>query len=196
MDGPQPIIFTPTLMRTRPLFDEAATLALFGKLSEQLDSAVPPEARLILVGIRRRGDIIAAELGRRLRDKRPSISVGSLDITLYRDDFAQVGAFPEVGTSRIPGTIEGAHVVIVDDVIYTGRTIRAALNELADFGRALKTELCVLVDRGGRELPIQPDYAGHALDTGPHMEVAVRVPPTDGYWSIELVELDAPGHSE
>lgn len=116
--------------------------------------------------------------------------IGSLDITLYRDDFGQVGSLPVVGTSRIPESIEDAHVVIVDDVLHTGRTIRAALNELSDFGRARRIQLCVLVDRGGRQLPIQPDYAGRVLELDPGQDVAVRVPDTDGGWGVDIVRRD------
>ena len=116
--------------------------------------------------------------------------IGSLDITLYRDDFGQIGSLPVVGTSRIPESIEDAHVVIVDDVLHTGRTIRAALNELSDFGRARRIQLCVLVDRGGRQLPIQPDYAGRVLELDPGQDVAVRVPDTDGGWGVDIVRRD------
>ena len=117
--------------------------------------------------------------------------IGSLDITLYRDDFAQVGSMPVVGTSRIPESIEDAHVVIVDDVLHTGRTIRAALTELADFGRARRVQLCVLVDRGGRQLPIQPDYAGRVLELAPGQDVAVRVPGEEGGWGVYVVNVDS-----
>lgn len=160
------------------------------ELSAQLERAIEPAARLILVGIRRRGDVIAAEIGRLLEPVRGPVPIGSLDITLYRDDFAQVGSLPVVGTTEIPESIEGAHVVIVDDVLHTGRTIRAALNELADFGRARRIQLCVLIDRGGRQLPIQPDYAGRVLDLAPGQDIAVRVPETDGAWGVDIVNVD------
>ncbi len=119
--------------------------------------------------------------------------IGSLDITLYRDDFEQVGAFPLVGMTRIPESIDDAHVVIVDDVLHTGRTIRAALNELSDFGRARRIQLCVLVDRGGRQLPIQPDYVGCAIEVGPDQDVAVRVGDMDGGWAVDVVDLGTTG---
>ncbi len=88
---------------------------------------------------------------------------GALDITLYRDDLQTVGPRPVVGQTQIPVDIDGRHVVIVDDVLYTGRTIRAALDELADFGRPRRIALAVLIDRGGRELPIQPDIVGKTV---------------------------------
>ena len=89
---------------------------------------------------------------------------GALDITLYRDDLQTVGPRPVVGPTQIPVDIDGKHVVIVDDVLYTGRTVRAALDELADFGRPARIALAVLIDRGGRELPIQPDIVGKTID--------------------------------
>lgn len=177
---------------THNVLDEAAATALLAELAAQLDRAIQPAARLILVGIRRRGDSIALEIGRHLEPARGPVPIGSLDITLYRDDFGQVGALPVVGTSDIPEPIEDAHVVIVDDVLHTGRTIRAALNELSDFGRARCIQLCVLVDRGGRQLPIQPDYVGRVIDLGPDRDVAVRVPDMDGAWAVDIVDVNGP----
>jgi pyrimidine operon attenuation protein/uracil phosphoribosyltransferase len=161
------------------------------RLASDIASSVPAERPLVLVGIQRRGDLIAGALARRLSASRGSVPTGSLDITMYRDDFAQIGALPMIGTSDIQENIDDAHVIIVDDVLYTGRTIRAALNELADFGRAAKVELCVLVDRGGRQLPIQPDYAGERVDVPVGREVAVKVEDLDGVWAVDLVDLGA-----
>ena len=174
---------------TRNVLDEAAARGLLAELSAQLDRAIEPDARLILIGIHRRGDSIAAEIGRQLALTRGPVPIGSLDITLYRDDFGQIGALPTVGTTRIPESIEDAHIVIVDDVLHTGRTIRAALQELSDFGRARRIQLCVLVDRGGRQLPIQPDYVGRTIEVGSTQDVAVRVADTDGGWGVDLVAL-------
>lgn len=176
--------------RLRTLLDQAATLALVDRLASDIASSVRADERLVLVGIRRRGDSIATEIARRLSKGRRSVPTGSLDITLYRDDFAQVGALPRIGTTNIPGDITDAHVIVVDDVLHTGRTIRAALNELADFGRARRVELCVLVDRGGRQLPIQPDYAGEVVDVPPGAEVSVRVADEDGEWGVDLVRRE------
>jgi len=174
---------------TRTLLDEPATRQLIADLSEQIDQTVARDARLVLVGIRRRGDVIADEIAASLEPSRGELPTGSLDITLYRDDFAQVGALPLVGTTAMPGGVDGAHVVIVDDVLHTGRTIRAALNELSDFGRADKIELCVLVDRGGRELPIQPDYVGYRAEIAPGQEISMRVPPLEGGWGVDLIDV-------
>ena len=108
---------------------------------------------------------------------------GALDITLYRDDLQTVGPRPVVGPTDLPWAIDGKHVVIVDDVLYTGRTVRAALDELADFGRPKRIGLAVLIDRGGRELPIQPDVVGKTLEVAPGDRVDVLI--------VELDERDA-----
>ena len=145
---------------------------------------------LVLVGIHRRGvelsQRIAAEISR-LEDVK--VATGSLDITLYRDDLMVVGPRPVVGQTRLPtGGIDERVVVIVDDVLYTGRTVRAALDELADFGRPRRTLLAVLVDRGGRELPIQADVVGERVEVPEGGRVEVTVPEIDGRLGVELVE--------
>lgn len=145
---------------------------------------------LFVVGIRRRGVELADEIARRLEGLADrSVETGSLDITLYRDDFEQIGPRPVIGTTEIPGEITGQRVVIVDDVLYTGRTVRAALDELTDFGRPRRVELCVLVDRGDRELPIQPDHVGRKIEVEPGFEVSVRVPGLDGTLDVRLVPV-------
>jgi pyrimidine operon attenuation protein/uracil phosphoribosyltransferase len=145
---------------------------------------------LVLVGIHRRGVQLAAML-RDAIDERSEIAVatGSLDITLYRDDLMVVGPRPVVGQTRLPtGGIDGRTICIVDDVLYTGRTVRAALDELADFGRPKRTLLAVLVDRGGRELPIQADVAGERVEVPEGGRVEVMVPEIDGTLGVDLVE--------
>lgn len=176
---------------TRTILDDVEIESIIRRLAESIDRDVPRDAALLLIGIQRRGDVIARRLARDLEPTRGHVPTGSLDITLYRDDFAQVGALPTVGTTDIRDDIDGAHVIIVDDVLYTGRTIRAAINELYDFGRASRVELCVLVDRGGRQLPIQPDYAGCTLEVPDTAQVSVRVDDLDGRWSVDLVDLPA-----
>jgi pyrimidine operon attenuation protein/uracil phosphoribosyltransferase len=113
---------------------------------------------------------------------------GALDITLYRDDLETVGPKPVIGETRLPGELTGKHVVIVDDVLYTGRTVRAALDELADFGRPKRISLCVLVDRGGRELPIQPDIVGKQVKVNRGERVDVLVEELDGRNEVDLVQ--------
>jgi pyrimidine operon attenuation protein / uracil phosphoribosyltransferase len=115
---------------------------------------------LVVIGIRRGGVPVAEELIRWLAElENKSVPFGTVDITLYRDDAATALPNPRIGPSQVPVSLDGARVVLVDDVLYTGRTIRAALDALLDYGRPRSIELLVLVDRGGRELPIQADYA-------------------------------------
>ncbi len=137
--------------------------------------------RLVLVGIQRRGVQIAERLAEVILEReRTEIPRGALDITLYRDDLQTVGPRPVVGKTHLPVPLDGKVVVIVDDVLFTGRTIRAALDELADFGRPARIMLAVLVDRGGRELPIQPDVVGKKVEVGKGGRVDVFVPALDG----------------
>ncbi len=139
--------------------------------------------RLALVGIRTRGVPIASRLALRLREiTGQDVPVGALDITLYRDDLMhhQVGPQPLVRSTDIPFSIDNRVIVLVDDVLYTGRTVRAALDELIDFGRPKSIQLVVIVDRGHRELPIKADYVGKNLPTSHTESVAVRLAETDG----------------
>jgi pyrimidine operon attenuation protein/uracil phosphoribosyltransferase len=111
-----------------------------------------------------------------------------MDITLYRDDLQTIGPRPVVGETRLPVDLDHKWVVIVDDVLYTGRTVRAALDQLADFGRPARIGLAVLVDRGGRELPIQGDLVGLTVDAEPDDRVEVFVVEVDGRDAVELVQ--------
>jgi pyrimidine operon attenuation protein / uracil phosphoribosyltransferase len=127
-----------------------------------------------LVGIRRGGVPLAARLSALLQELEGSAPpVGALDITLYRDDAATALPNPRIGPSHVPFDVEGRRIVLVDDVLYTGRTIRAAVDALLDYGRPRRIELVVLVDRGGRELPIQPDYVVRTVEVGASQRVEV-----------------------
>jgi pyrimidine operon attenuation protein/uracil phosphoribosyltransferase len=129
---------------------------------------------LALVGIRRGGEPLAARLAELLQGIEGSAPpIGSIDITLYRDDAATALPNPRIGPSKIPFGVDGRRVVLVDDVLYTGRTIRAALDALLDYGRPRRIELAVLIDRGGRELPIQPDYVVKKVEVGDDERVEV-----------------------
>ena len=143
---------------------------------------------LALIGIERRGVNIASSLIPRLEKRLGrAVPLGRLDITLYRDDWTVRGPKPSVGRTRIPFDVEGMRLVLVDDVLFTGRTARAALEALADHGRPGRIELLVLVDRGHRELPIRADYAGLTLDTKPDDRVDVLVREVDGEDGVRLV---------
>ena len=135
---------------------------------------------LIIVGIQRRGVQLAARIVSSIRERENvDVPSGALDITLYRDDLQTVDPRPVVRPTDIPWAIDGKAVVIVDDVLYTGRTVRAALDELADFGRPKRIALAVLIDRGGRELPIQPDVVGKTVDVAHGDRVDVLVSELD-----------------
>ena len=138
---------------------------------------------LALVGVRTRGVPIARRISQAVTEiAGVTIPVGTLDITLYRDDLMRltVGPQPLVRTTDIPFSIDDRRILLVDDVLYTGRTVRAALDALIDFGRPRSIQLVVLVDRGHRELPIKADYVGKNLPTAPHESVQVRVGEIDG----------------
>ena len=138
---------------------------------------------LALVGVRTRGVPIAKRLAAILRDiTGHEVATGALDITLYRDDLMKtaVGPQPIVRRTEIPFSIDGRHIVLVDDVLYTGRTIRAALDALIDFGRPSTIQLVVLVDRGHRELPIKADYVGKNVPTSRRETIHVRLAEIDG----------------
>jgi pyrimidine operon attenuation protein/uracil phosphoribosyltransferase len=149
---------------------------------------------LVLVGIQRRGVQLADRIAHLIEEREGSglPRRGALDITLYRDDLQTVGPRPVVGPTNIPGDMDGARVVIVDDVLYTGRTVRAALDELADFGRPARIALAVLVDRGGRELPIHADVVGKRVDLRPDQRVDVLVSELDGRDAVVIVPAGAP----
>ena len=146
---------------------------------------------LILIGIQRRGVQLAERLGRIIEDREGvTVPRGALDITLYRDDLQTVGPRPVVGATHLPWTLDGQHVVIVDDVLYTGRTVRAALDELADFGRPARIALAVLIDRGGRELPIHADIVGRTVTVADGERVDVFVEELDGRDEVVIASRD------
>src|SRR5213592_1268510 len=178
--------------RTTLLDARAMTRALQRMAVEVLELAQGTDD-LVLIGIQRRGVELAERIAK-LIEKEEGVIVprGALDITLYRDDLETIGPKPVIGETRIPADLTGKHVVIVDDVLYTGRTVRAALDELADFGRPKRISLCVLVDRGGRELPIQADITGKSVKTSPGDRVDVLVHELDGQDQVDLVRQGAP----
>ena len=142
--------------------------------------------KVVLVGLHTRGVPLTARLAAYIREfEGTEIATGSLDIGLYRDDLAG-GARPIMRKTDIPVDIQDRHIVIVDDVLYTGRTIRAAMDALNDFGRPKEIQLAVLVDRGHRELPIRPDYVGKNVPTSFNEDVRVRLQEVDGLDEVVL----------
>ena len=149
---------------------------------------------LALVGIRRRGVPLAKRLAQAIHEINQSeIPTGALDITLYRDDLMRtaVGAQPVIHKTEIPFSIDDKQILLVDDVLYTGRTIRAALDALIDLGRPGSIQLAILIDRGHRELPIRPDYVGKNLPTSRRESVAVRLKEHDGEDRVVIEEPDS-----
>jgi pyrimidine operon attenuation protein/uracil phosphoribosyltransferase len=149
---------------------------------------------LALIGIRARGVPLAERLAANLHSAGGlDVPTGSLDITLYRDDLMrhQVGPQPILRRTDIPFSIDGKTILLVDDVLYTGRTIRAALDALIDFGRPSAIQLVVLVDRGHRELPIRADYVGRNVPTSRQQSVQVRLQEIDGHDAVDVDEQEA-----
>lgn len=140
-----------------------------------------------LVGIRSRGDEVAERVLNLLAEDDRELEFGILDISLYRDDFEHLHENPKLQESDIPFTVDGSHIILVDDVLFTGRTIRAALDALSDYGRPGRVELAVLIDRGHREVPIQPDYVGITLETSRLDHVLVSLEGTDGIDQVRVV---------
>ena len=148
------------------------------QLTQQLALAIKPRlhANSVLVGIHTGGAWIAEKVQQLLGGKLP---LGTLDISFYRDDFSRIGLHPQVTPSEIPFEVEDAHIILIDDVLHTGRTIRAAMNELYDYGRPAAIELAVLIDRGGRELPIAADMIGARLELTEQQNIQVTLDPNN-----------------
>ena len=165
---------------TRQILNKKSMSRVLSRIAHEIMERNHGPSDLAIIGIRRRGDWLAkrlAEIINRVEDV--SLPVGALDITLYRDDFQSHAAQPIVRVSEIPFEVEGRTIILVDDVLFTGRTIRAALDELKDFGRARRIQLAVLINRDGRELPIQADYIGENVDIAPEEIVVVHVQEVD-----------------
>ncbi len=160
--------------------DGPAVERMLAAMAGELARTRRAEVALRLVGVRTRGVPLAVRLAGEIeRLTGEPVGVGALEITLYRDDLALSPAWPVLRGTEIPFDIERADVVLVDDVLFTGRTIRAALNAVCDLGRPASVRLAVLVDRGHRELPIQADVVGLAIETGREDHVRVRLRPID-----------------
>jgi pyrimidine operon attenuation protein/uracil phosphoribosyltransferase len=166
------------------------------RIAHEILEKNPGEENLAVVGIHTRGAFLGSRIHRQICQVGGlQYATGNLDISFYRDDVAARGAVgvipntpqPVVKDTDLPFAIDGARVVLVDDVLYTGRTIRAAIDALFDYGRPAAVQLAVLVDRGHRELPIRPDYVGKNLPTAPRERISVRVEERDGVDEVVLV---------
>jgi pyrimidine operon attenuation protein/uracil phosphoribosyltransferase len=168
-------------MKRKTLFDASGIQRTLGRLALEIAERLHGCKGVVLIGIHRRGVPLARRIAQKLEEvEKVKVPVGTLDINLYRDDFSSAGAVPVLRGTQVDFPLEGQTVVLVDDVLFTGRTIRAALDALVDLGRPSRVQLAVLVDRGHRELPIQADYVGLSLNTRREDHVELHLKEIDG----------------
>jgi pyrimidine operon attenuation protein/uracil phosphoribosyltransferase len=162
---------------------------VLARMSAEIVEKLGPQSEFAIIGIRRRGVYLAQRLCNKVEAilKRP-VPIGILDITLYRDDLTTISNRPTLRETLIDFDINGLILVLVDDVLYTGRTIRAALDGIVDLGRPKRVQLAVLIDRGNRELPIQADYVGKHIETAEDETVEVRLMEEDGEERVILLK--------
>jgi pyrimidine operon attenuation protein/uracil phosphoribosyltransferase len=192
--GPGPGVGRVALVEKAKILDGDAVARAVRRIAHEIVERNGGAAGLALVGIRRRGVPLAQRLAREIASFEGSaVPVGVLDITLYRDDLSERTGMPEVHRTEVPFDLRGRTVVLVDDVIFTGRTIRAALDALMDLGRPARIQLAVLVDRGHRELPIRPDYVGKNVPTARSEVVDVRLAEVDGVDEVAIMAPEGGG---
>ncbi len=172
------------------LMDEAALNRALMRISHEIAEKNKGVENVVLVGIRRRGGPIAERIrGNIRRIESAAVPVGSIDIRFYRDDLSLENESPAVRKTELPFDVTGRDVVLVDDVIYTGRTVRAAIEAVFSCGRPRTIQLAVLIDRGHRELPIRPDYVGKNVPSSRAELIEVRLPEFDGETGVWLMEI-------
>ena len=172
------------------LMDEAAVQRALKRISHEILERNSGAGNVCLVGVKRRGISLAMLIANYIREiEGADVPVGALDITFYRDDLEREDVNPVVHRHDLGFDIEGRTVVLVDDVLYTGRTASAALDALKSIGRAASIQLAVLVDRGHRELPIRGDYVGKNVPTSHTELISVKIPPYDEYIAVELYDI-------
>lgn len=172
------------------LMDEAAVVRALKRISHEILEKNNGCKNLCIIGIKRRGAFLAKIISENIMQiEQTELCCGELDITYYRDDLNKVSGDPVIHPSDIPFEIEGKIVVLVDDVLYTGRTVRAALDAIMSFGRPAAVQLAVLIDRGHRELPIRGDYVGRNVPTSKAERVNVKIEPYDNKTQVVLLEI-------
>lgn len=175
------------LLEEKEILDEKAIGRALTRLAHEVIERNEGVDLVVLVGIKTRGIYLAKRLADRIKSiENKDVAVGELDITLYRDDLKQKTEDPELIGSILPMSIESKTVILVDDVLYTGRTIRAAMDALMDVGRPQRIQLAVLIDRGHRELPIRPDYIGKNVPTSKEEQIAVQLTEIDGTDTVTI----------
>lgn len=171
------------------IIDEDGLSRIITRMAHEILEKNKGSQNLVLMGMKTRGEFLANRIFERIKEiEKIELPLGVLDVTLYRDDFRTRMKQPEVSVSNITFDINDKDIIIIDDVLYTGRTVRSALNALMDFGRPRTIQLCVLVDRGHRELPIRADYIGKNIPTSNHEEIKVKMKEIDGEDAIYLME--------
>lgn len=172
------------------LMDEAAVSRALKRISHEILEKNNGCADLCIIGIKRRGVALANIIADNIYNiEGVRVPSGEIDITFYRDDLTAISPDPVIHPTKLPFSIVGKKVILVDDVLYTGRTVRAALDALMSYGRAAAVQLAVLIDRGHRELPIRGDYVGKNVPTSKSELIAVKIPPFDAVTSAELYEV-------
>ena len=179
------------------LLDESGVRRALARMAHEILDRNHGTEGLALIGVVTRGAILAERLREHIRQAEGAdVPLGRLDITLYRDDVGRPGRTPVPKPTQIPFDLDQKSVVLVDDVLFTGRTVRASLDALMDFGRPRAVQLAVLVDRGHRELPIQPDYVGHVVRTVREQRVELRLKELVGEDSLSLLQAPPGGRAE
>lgn len=177
-------------MQEKNIMSEADIRRALIRIAHEIIERNRGVGNLVLIGMRTRGVPLAQRLVGKLRElEGVDIPLGQLDFTLYRDDLRRRGTEPEVKSTSIPVDLSGRRVILVDDVLYTGRSVRAAMDALMDFGRPELIQLAVLIDRGHRELPIRADYVGKNVPTARDEDVKVRLTETDGRDEVSIARL-------
>jgi pyrimidine operon attenuation protein/uracil phosphoribosyltransferase len=172
------------------IIDEDGLKRTITRLAHEIIERNKGTQNIVLVGMRTRGEFIAQRIHKKIKEiDGAELNLGVLDITLYRDDFRMRLKQPEVSTTNITFDITEKDVILIDDVLYTGRTARAALGALMDMGRPSTIQFCVLVDRGHRELPIKADFVGKNIPTSINEEVKVKLKEVDGEDAVYLVDI-------
>lgn len=175
------------MSNAQQLLDQAEIDRILKRLVDEILEVHKKTDQLALIGIHTRGVFLAHRLQQQIEAvKGAQLLTGEIDITLYRDDWTQKSAQPVVKTTDIAFSVDDKQIILIDDVLYTGRTVRAAMDALVDFGRPARIELAVLIDRGHRELPIQSNYTGHYVTTKPNEMINVLLTECDGEDKVVL----------
>ena len=171
---------TQTSSAAVPIMDAAAIQRALGRIAHEIIERNPDLKSIVLAGIPSRGVEIARRITEFIREiDKIDVGTGVIDVAMHRDDVGKRAELPIVHASKLPLPLEGRTVIVVDDVLFTGRTVRAAMDAISSFGRPARVQLAVLIDRGHRELPIRADYVGKNLPTAPEEKVRVRLKATD-----------------